>query len=73
MDSFEKIFSNPHELVPILEQHRKRGETIVFGNGCFDILHVGHVRYLEAAKSLGDVLVIAVNTEASIATNSNRL
>lgn len=72
MDSFEKIFGNPHDLTPILKQHRERGETIVFGNGCFDLLHVGHIRYMEAAKSLGDVLVIAVNTEASIATNANR-
>ncbi|KAA1189525.1 adenylyltransferase/cytidyltransferase family protein [Pseudohalioglobus sediminis] len=72
MDSFEKIFGNPHDLVPILEERRARGETIVFGNGCFDLLHVGHVRYLEAAKTLGDILVIAVNTEASIATNDNR-
>ena len=59
-------------MVPELEQRRARGEIIVFGNGCFDLLHVGHVRYLDAAKALGDVLVIAVNTEASIRTNSNR-
>ena len=72
MDSFEKIFGNPHDLAPILERHKDKGETIVFGNGCFDLLHVGHIRYMEAAKSLGDVLVIAVNTEASIATNQNR-
>ena len=72
MDSFEKIFGNPHDLAPILERHREKGETIVFGNGCLDLLHVGHIRYMEAAKSLGDVLVIAVNTEASIASNPNR-
>jgi D-beta-D-heptose 7-phosphate kinase/D-beta-D-heptose 1-phosphate adenosyltransferase len=72
MDSFEKIFGNPHDLLPLLEARRANGEVIVFGNGCFDLLHVGHVRYLEAAKSLGDVLVIAVNTEASIASNENR-
>ena len=72
MDSFTKIFGNPHDLVPILEQRREQGHTIVFGNGCFDLLHVGHIRYMEAARSLGDLLVIAVNTEASIATNENR-
>ena len=72
MDSFRKIFGDPHDLAPILEDCRARGEVIVFGNGCFDLLHVGHIRYLEAAKALGDVLVIAVNTEASIATNENR-
>jgi len=72
MDSFQKIYANPHDLAPILDARREKGDTIVFGNGCFDLLHVGHVRYLEAAKSLGEVLVIAVNTEASIATNENR-
>ncbi|MEP4149140.1 MAG: adenylyltransferase/cytidyltransferase family protein [Halioglobus sp.] len=72
MDSFQKIYANPHDLVPLLEAHRERGDTIVFGNGCFDLLHVGHVRYMEAAKTLGEVLIIAVNTEASIATNDNR-
>lgn len=72
MSTFDKIFSDPHELLPLLEQRRERGETIVFGNGCFDLIHVGHVRYIDAAKALGDVLVIAVNTEASIATNPNR-
>lgn len=44
---------------------RARGGRVVFANGCFDILHVGHVRYLRAAKALGDVLVVAVNSDAS--------
>jgi len=68
----DKIFVNPDTLVPILEAHRQQGATIVFGNGCFDLLHVGHTRYLNAARALGDILVIAVNTEESIATNPNR-
>jgi len=72
LNTFDKIFPDPKALVPHLEKHRARGETIVFGNGCFDLLHVGHVRYLEAAKNLGDVLLIAVNTEESIASNPNR-
>jgi D-glycero-beta-D-manno-heptose 1-phosphate adenylyltransferase len=72
MKTFDKIFADPQELVPVLDAHRDRGEKIIFGNGCFDLLHVGHVRYLEAARSLGDILVIAVNTEASIRTNANR-
>jgi len=42
---------------------RVRGRRIVFANGCFDMLHVGHVRYLEGAKALGDVLVVAVNSD----------
>jgi len=72
MTTFDKIFADPEMLLPELEERRARGEIIVFGNGCFDLLHVGHVRYLDAAKALGDVLVIAVNTEASIRTNPNR-
>ena len=68
----DKIVSSPEALVPKLDQLREAGGTIVFGNGCFDILHVGHVRYMMAARALGDVLVIAVNTEASIALNEGR-
>jgi rfaE bifunctional protein nucleotidyltransferase chain/domain len=49
-----------------LEEHRKRGECIVLANGCFDLLHVGHVRYLEGARKEGDVLVVAVNSDASL-------
>jgi D-beta-D-heptose 7-phosphate kinase / D-beta-D-heptose 1-phosphate adenosyltransferase len=53
-------------LVAHLEALKKRGKTVVMTNGCFDILHTGHVRYLEAARALGDVLVVAVNTDASV-------
>ena len=45
---------------------RKRGEIVVFTNGCFDLLHVGHVRSLEAARDLGDRLVVAINLDASV-------
>ncbi|HYP02571.1 MAG TPA: adenylyltransferase/cytidyltransferase family protein [Pyrinomonadaceae bacterium] len=45
---------------------RKKGARIVFANGCFDILHVGHVRYLEAAKALGDLLVVGINTDVQV-------
>jgi rfaE bifunctional protein nucleotidyltransferase chain/domain len=45
---------------------RQEGKTIVFTNGCFDILHVGHVRYLREAKKLGDVLVLALNSDTSV-------
>jgi D-beta-D-heptose 7-phosphate kinase/D-beta-D-heptose 1-phosphate adenosyltransferase len=45
---------------------RRRGERVVFTNGCFDLLHVGHVRSLEQARSLGDRLVVAVNSDASV-------
>jgi D-glycero-beta-D-manno-heptose 1-phosphate adenylyltransferase len=43
-----------------------KGRKVVLANGCFDILHVGHVRYLEAARELGDVLVVAVNSDRSV-------
>lgn len=46
---------------------RRAGQRIVLTNGCFDLLHLGHVRYLEAARRLGDVLVVAVNDDASVA------
>jgi D-glycero-beta-D-manno-heptose 1-phosphate adenylyltransferase len=48
------------------EQLRKENKKIIFTNGCFDILHAGHVRYLESAKALGDCLVIGLNSDASV-------
>ena len=45
---------------------RRNGARIVFANGCFDLLHVGHVRYLEAARALGDLLVVGVNGDAQV-------
>jgi len=45
---------------------RARGQKLVFTNGVFDILHVGHVRYLEAARALGDALLVAINSDASV-------
>ena len=49
-----------------IENRRRRGERIVLTNGVFDLLHVGHLRYLRAARSLGDVLVVGVNTDTSV-------
>lgn len=60
----KKVFSLP-DLVQELDRSRK-GKKIVFTNGCFDLLHVGHVRYLQQARSLGDFLVVALNTDASV-------
>jgi rfaE bifunctional protein nucleotidyltransferase chain/domain len=45
---------------------QRQGKQIVFTNGCFDLLHVGHVRYLAAARALGDALIVAVNSDASV-------
>ena len=53
----------------LLEQRaewKRAGQTVVFTNGCYDILHPGHIRLLEAARSLGDVLILALNTDASV-------
>ena len=60
--------TTPEELRPILAILRATGKQIVFTNGCFDIIHTGHTRYLAIARSLGDVLVVAVNSDASVRT-----
>ena len=54
------------QIVKERERLRAAGQTLVFTNGVFDILHVGHVRYLEAARALGDALVVAINSDASV-------
>ncbi len=53
-------------LKQIAARLKKSGEVIVFTNGCFDILHAGHVTYLEKAKQLGDILVVGVNSDSSV-------
>lgn len=57
---------SPKELVKIREQARQRGQTVVFTNGCFDLLHRGHVEYLRQAKALGDLLVVGLNSDRSV-------
>ncbi len=64
MDTRGKILSRD-ALRQRLEEHRRRGQRIVLANGCFDLLHVGHSRYLEGARREGDVLVVGVNSDAS--------
>jgi rfaE bifunctional protein nucleotidyltransferase chain/domain len=54
------------QLAPLLQQARTQKKRIVFTNGCFDLMHVGHTRYLQAAKDMGDLLVVAVNSDASV-------
>lgn len=65
MDSSQKILVRK-ELRKKLDAHRQRGERIVLTNGCFDMLHAGHVRYLKAAKEEGDVVVVGVNADSSV-------
>jgi len=54
------------ELGRIVEGLKAKGKRIVFTNGCFDLLHVGHVRYLEQAKTLGDILIVGINGDHSV-------
>ncbi len=61
-----KIIKDIDKLACIVEDLKAKGKRIVFVNGCFDILHVGHIRYLKGAKALGDILVAALNSDASV-------
>lgn len=59
-------------ILAIAEKARKQGKKIVATNGCFDILHVGHVRNLAAARKLGDVLIVGINSDASVRTSKGK-
>lgn len=61
----ESLYSRA-ELLEQRERWRRAGRTLVFTNGCYDLLHPGHVRLLERARSLGDVLVVGLNTDSSV-------
>ena len=65
MDTIKKIVTL-EDLLARLDKARKSGQTIAFTNGCFDILHVGHVRYLAEARSQGDLLIVGLNSDASV-------
>ena len=56
----------PDQLAATLEDARGNGKAVVTTNGCFDVLHLGHVRYLQAARELGDLLVVGVNSDTSV-------
>src|SRR5258708_3547462 len=60
-----KIVSR-EQLRDLLAERQRAGAKVVFANGCFDTLHVGHVRYLEAARREGDILAVAVNSDSSV-------
>ncbi len=62
----EKPLLMLEEAKMFVQFHQQQGRTVVFTNGCFDILHAGHVQYLNQAKALGDVLVVAINSDASV-------
>lgn len=61
----EKIRSR-EELARRIQHEKSSGKNVVFANGCFDTLHVGHVRYLQGARSEGDILVVGINDDASV-------
>ncbi|TKI68160.1 D-glycero-beta-D-manno-heptose-7-phosphate kinase [Sulfurimonas crateris] len=69
--SLHKSTSEAHiksfdEIKAVVERYRANGKKVVFTNGCFDILHVGHVKYLQIAKSFGDLLIVGLNSDASV-------
>lgn len=66
--STDKILRTEFELVEIIETLKKSGKRLVMTNGCFDILHIGHVKYLEHARSFGDELIVAVNDDQSVSS-----
>jgi len=64
----QSIVLSREELVKRVESAREAGARIVLANGCFDVLHVGHVRYLAGAKQLGDILIVGINSDEQVAT-----
>lgn len=65
MSAQPKVLST-HKLEQVIADFKKANKKIVFTNGCFDLLHIGHIRYLEQAKALGDILIVGINTDASV-------
>jgi len=61
-----KILLDHQKLISVINEHKKKGQKIVFTNGCFDLIHVGHIRCLQGAKEEGDILVVGVNSDTSM-------
>ncbi|MGD0566617.1 MAG: D-glycero-beta-D-manno-heptose 1-phosphate adenylyltransferase [Candidatus Goldiibacteriota bacterium] len=61
-----KIIGNRKNLVAAVKKLKRSGKKVVFTNGCYDLLHVGHVRFLKTAKKMGDVLLLALNSDSSV-------
>ena len=59
-------FYTREELIAARQEWKRSGKTVVFTNGCYDLLHPGHIRLLEQARSMGDVLILALNSDASV-------
>jgi D-glycero-beta-D-manno-heptose 1-phosphate adenylyltransferase len=60
------VFYTREQLIEARQRWKQNGQTVVFTNGCYDILHPGHIRLLEQARSLGDILILALNTDSSV-------
>ena len=63
---FSRKFHPLEDLAPIIDKERQKGKTIALANGCFDLIHVGHIRYLREARELADLLVVALNSDKSL-------
>ena len=66
MRARDKIIKNIEVLAKICEKEKMSGKVVAFTNGCFDLLHIGHLRYLESAKECGDILIVAINSDLSV-------
>ncbi|HIE34767.1 MAG TPA: D-glycero-beta-D-manno-heptose-7-phosphate kinase [Campylobacterales bacterium] len=64
--SFDEYIKSYEKIQEVVKYLKNKGKKIVFTNGCFDILHIGHIKYLEKAKKLGDVLIVGVNSDESV-------
>ncbi|MFZ1748907.1 MAG: D-glycero-beta-D-manno-heptose 1-phosphate adenylyltransferase [Saprospiraceae bacterium] len=62
----DKVYIALTDALPLVKQWKEAGHQIVFTNGCYDLIHIGHVLYLEEARSLGDKLIVGVNSDASV-------
>jgi rfaE bifunctional protein nucleotidyltransferase chain/domain len=67
-DQTQSIVLSREELVRRVASAKDSGARIVFANGCFDVLHVGHIRYLDGARRLGDILIVGVNSDEQVAS-----
>ena len=64
--AYDSRILDREELLARVQEDRRHGAKIIFANGCFDVLHVGHVRYLAGARELGDVLVVGINADEQV-------
>jgi rfaE bifunctional protein nucleotidyltransferase chain/domain len=65
LNKFDRVLTDAN-VNAVVEQYKKQNKKIVFTNGCFDLLHIGHITYLEEAKKLGDILIVGINSDESV-------